>query len=116
MLSRAFVCTASTADRGISQESLMADAEIKRLMKSLGESINETLSDSPKINESIQSIRDAGYEVFLIIEAKIGFNRKTKGEEETISSPAKSEEPVRLRITREDAKFLKSLKISTEEL
>ncbi len=93
----------------------MPDAEIKRLMKSLGESINETLSDSPKINECIQTIRDAGYEVFLIIEAKIGFNRKGKGgDNETISTPAKLDVPVRLRITPEDAKFLKSLKISTD--
>ena len=94
----------------------MPDAEIKRLMKHLGESINETLGDSPKINEAIQNIRDAGYEVFLIIEAKIGFNRKSKGEDETISSTAKGEEPVRLRITKDDAKFLKSLKIFVEEL
>jgi hypothetical protein len=86
----------------------MTEAEIKRLMKHLGESINDTLAESPKINESIQEIRDAGYEVFLIIEAKIGFSRKGKGEQET----AASNEPVRLRITPDDAKFLKSLKIS----
>jgi hypothetical protein len=92
----------------------MPDAEIKRLMKNLGESINETLSESPKINECIQNIRDAGYEVFLIIEAKIGFNRKGKGDGETISTPEKSDEPVHLRITSDDAKFLKSLKIATD--
>ena len=94
----------------------MPDTEIKRLMKSLGESINETLSDSPKINESISNIRDAGYEVFLIIEAKIGFNRKSKGEDETVSASTKPDEPVRLHITRDDAKFLKSLKITVDEL
>jgi hypothetical protein len=93
----------------------MADAEIKRLMKDLGQSINDTLSDSPKINESIQNIRDAGYEVFLIIEAKIGFNRKVQAEEETISFPVQSEETVRLRITHDDVKFLKSLKIAADE-
>jgi hypothetical protein len=92
----------------------MVDAEIKKLMKGLGESINETLGESPKINESIQAIRDAGYEVYLIIEAKIGFNRKGRGENETISTPAKPDEPVHLRITNEDAKFLKSLKISVD--
>ncbi len=92
----------------------MSDAEIKRLMKSLGEAINETLSDSPKINDCIKQIRDSGYEVFLIIEAKIGFNRKGKGAEETITPSSKPDEPVRLRITAEDAKFLKSLKISTD--
>jgi hypothetical protein len=92
----------------------MPDGEIKRLMKNLGDAINETLSESPKINESIQSIRDSGYEVFLIIEATIGFNRKGKGDDETISTPSKTEDPVRLRITTEDAKFLKSLKISID--
>ncbi len=92
----------------------MLDEDIKKLMKGLGESINETLGESPKINEAIQHIRDAGYEVYLIIEAKIGFNRKSKGDDETISEPVKSDDPVRLRITNEDAKFLKSLKISVD--
>ena len=58
--------------------------------------------------------RDAGYEVFLIIEATIGFNRKGKGERETVAAPAKVDDPVRLRITSEDAKFLKSLKIAID--
>ena len=92
----------------------MAEAEIRRLMKSLGETINESLSDSPKINEAIQNIRDAGYEVFLIIEATIGFNRKGKGEREPVAAPTKADDPVRLRITSEDAKFLKSLKIAID--
>ena len=97
------------------QEKDMADTEIKHLMKSLGQSINETLSDSPKINESIQNIRDTGYEVYLIIEAKIGFNRKVQADDDSLSLPVKSEEATRLRITRDDAKFLKSLKISVDE-
>ena len=92
-------------------ESKMPEAEIKRLMKHLGESINETLAESPRINERIQEIRDAGYEVFLVIEAKIGFSRK--GMEESEMSPA-PDGPVRLRITPDDAKFLKSLKISID--
>jgi hypothetical protein len=88
----------------------MPEAEIKRLLKNLGESISETLADSPRINERLQEIRDAGYEVFLVIEAKIGFSRKSHEERET--DPAIAGEPVRLHITPEDVKFLKSLKIS----
>jgi hypothetical protein len=91
----------------------MPETEIKQLMKHLGESINETLADSPKINERIQEIRDAGYEVFLIIEAKIGFSRKGKEDKDPASSS--SDDPVQLHITQEDAKFLKSLKISVED-
>ena len=91
----------------------MPEAEIKRLMKHLGESINETLADSPKINERIQEIRDAGYEVFLVIEAKIGFSRKDRSDGDL--TPSTIEQPVHLDITSEDAKFLKSLKISVDE-
>ena len=91
----------------------MPESEIKHLMKHLGESINETLADSPKINERLQEIRDAGYEVFLVIEAKIGFSRK---EQEDVEIDASSDAPVRLRITSDDAKFLKSLKISSDEI
>jgi len=43
----------------------MPETEIKRLMKHLGESINETLSESPKINERIQEIREADMRYFL---------------------------------------------------
>jgi hypothetical protein len=91
----------------------MPETEIKRLMKHLGESINETLAESPKINERIQEIRDAGYEVFLVIEAKVGFSRKDKADGEIASNFP--EGPVQLRITSEDAKFLKSLKILVDD-
>lgn len=90
----------------------MSESEIKNLIKHLGESINETLADSPKIHERLDEIREAGYEVFLVIEAKIGFSLKDCDELET---DAVSSEPVRLRITPEDVKFLKSLKISTSD-
>ena len=92
----------------------MPDAEIKRLMRNLEEAINETLSDSEKINGSVRQIQEAGYEAFLVIDATIGFTRKGKGENETVSPSLKSDDPVRLRITTDDAKFLKSLKIAVD--
>ena len=93
----------------------MTDAAIKRLMKDLGDAINESLAESAKVNDCIQNIRDVGYDIFLIIETKIGFNRKA-GKEEGCGAAVseKPDEPVRLRITNEDAKFLKSLKISVD--
>lgn len=89
----------------------MPESEIKHLLKNLGESISETLADSPRINERLQEIREAGYEVFLVIEAKVGFSRR---DNEDAAFNVSSDEPVRLRITPDDAKFLKSLKISIE--
>jgi hypothetical protein len=90
----------------------MPETDIRSLMKLLGESINETLADSPKINERIQEIKASGYEVFLVIEAKIEYSRKGK----RVREAASSKEPVRLRITHDDAKFLKSLNISPDDL
>ena len=93
----------------------MPDDEIKCLMKNLEESINETLSQSPKVSESIRNIKAAGYELFLIIDATIGFNPRVKGTGEVCPATSIEEEPVRLRITSEDAKFLKSLKIAIDQ-
>lgn len=78
----------------------MPESEIRNLVRQLGASIDETLSESPKINEGIRVIRAAGYEVFLSVEARV---------------EARERERVHLRITEEDAKFLKSLKIAIDD-
>jgi len=91
------------------------DAVIKSLMRELGEAITEALGDAPRVNEAVQRLRDAGYEVHLVIDTRIGFSRKGgAAESEAPQGAPKPEEPARLRITNEDAKFLKSLKISVD--
>jgi hypothetical protein len=49
---------------------------LKGLMQDLGNAINESLSDSDGISGAIGEIRDAGYDVFLVLEATIGFNKR----------------------------------------
>jgi hypothetical protein len=49
---------------------------LKGLMQELGNAINESLSDSDGISGAIGEIRDAGYDVFLVLEATIGFNKR----------------------------------------
>ena len=90
----------------------MPDDELKQILKQLGETISETLADSPKISQHLQEIRDAGYELILVIEAKIAFDPREK--QKNTNSVDSPDEPVKLKITPEDAKFLKSLKISVE--
>ena len=91
----------------------MREEELKDLRKKLESAINESLTESSKINITIQDIREAGYEVFLIIEATIGFNRN-----EVTQAEAGGGKPgsriVRLKLTSQDTKFLKSLKINPE--
>jgi hypothetical protein len=96
---------------------LQLDDNLKQLMKELGAAINDALSDSEEISEAIQNVRNAGYDVFLVLEATIGFNRrsKTDGGEDVSSGGIKSGE-MKLKVTSQDLKFLRSLKISVEDL
>ena len=49
-------------------------------MQELGNAINESLSDSDRIAAAIGEIKRAGYDVFLVLEATIGFNKREDGE------------------------------------
>ena len=86
----------------------MQGEELKGHRKKLEIAINLALTESPQVNAAIQAIRDVGYDVFLIIEATIGFNRKED------SSPTPKQPTVRLKLSTHDEKFLKSLKIAPE--
>jgi len=52
------------------------DDRLKELMQELGNAINESLSDSERIAAAIGEIKQAGYDVFLVLEATIGFNKR----------------------------------------
>ncbi len=86
----------------------MQGEELKGHRKKLEVAINQALTESPQVNTAIQAIREVGYDVFLIIEATIGFNRKED------SSPTPKQPTVRLKLSTHDEKFLKSLKIAPE--
>ena len=96
---------------------MQMDDNLKQLMKELGAAINDALSESEDISEAIQNVRNAGYDVFLVLEATIGFNKRSKGEggEESMANGLKSGE-MKLKVTAQDLKFLRSLKISIEDL
>ncbi len=55
---------------------------LKNLMQELGNAINDSLSESDRIAEAIGEIKRAGYDVFLVLEATIGFNRSDENAEE----------------------------------
>ena len=83
----------------------MLNEPLKEYRKRVEAAINRALSDSPEINETIEKIRDEGYDVFLIVEATIGFNRKDGGSERSSFG---------LELTSHDQKFLRGLKINPE--
>ena len=88
-------------------------------MQELGNAINETLSDSDRIAEAIGEIKRAGYDVFLVLEATIGFNKRDdqeSGEESSEESePRTFEATGKIKLTTQDHKFLRALKIAVDE-
>jgi hypothetical protein len=108
------------------------EENLKDLMQELGNAINESLSDSDRIAAAIGEIKRAGYDVFLVLEATIGFNKREEGEAGDEEDAAvletrletdftedppqfRAETPNRLKWTTQDQKFLRALKISVEE-
>ena len=92
------------------------DDNFKRLIKELGDAINESLSESDKISDVLARIRASGYDLFLVLEVTIGFNRR--GEANLIHRQKLNadvhQEPV-FRLTTQDAQFLRALRISIED-
>src|SRR6266851_8881785 len=98
------------------------EERLKILMQELGNAINETLSDSDRIAEAIGEIKRAGYDVFLVLEATIGFNKRDgeelgegSGEEEDSEAPRTFEATGKIKFTTQDHKFLRALKIAVDE-
>lgn len=94
------------------------DDRLKVLMQDLGNAISESLSDSDKIAEAIGEIKRAGYDVFLVLEFTIGFNKREGGEPED-DEPRIPQEPLfengKIRFTPQDRRFMKELKIIPDD-
>ena len=103
------------------------EEKLKELMQELGNAINESLSDSDRIAAAIGEIKKAGYDVFLVLEATIGIHQRDEsGSDETGSdstsdadapAPAKRkfESTGKIKLTSQDHKFLRALKIAVDE-
>ena len=93
------------------------DDRLKELLQQLGSAINESLSESEDIAEAIAEIRRAGYDVFLVLEATIGFNKRPEEEGSRAVSqvPSAQFRPSQISFTAQDHAFLKALKITIQE-
>ena len=79
------------------------DEEIQKLVKKLGEAINDSINESPSVNAALDQLRQAGHEAFLVLEATIAFKDKP---------PEDSNKDISLdELSKEDRQFLRSLNI-----
>jgi hypothetical protein len=106
---------------GILEGEEVVEEHLKQMIQELGVAINESLSESDRISAAISEIKRAGYDVFLVLEATIGFN-KCDGEEDAAASEPAPPATTRhfktagkFKWTNQDQKFLKALKIAVDD-
>src|SRR5262245_51341718 len=91
---------------------------LREMLKELGQAINESISGSGRVHDSIQKIRDEGYNLYMVLDAKVGVNKR---EAKTARGPRRispereeaerAAERAAFRINLQDLRFLKSLGI-----
>jgi len=101
-------------NRGI-LEGGYVDQQLKQLMKELGEAINESLADSDQIAEVVSRIKEGGYDIFLVLEATIGVSKPGEKANDKTSLVTTLTSNPEFKISDQDLKFLKSLRIKIED-
>ena len=89
---------------------------LREMLKELGQAINESISGSGRVHDSIQRIRDEGYNLYMVLDAKVGVNKRDGRGSRGRSSAGRgenavSEERAAFRINVKDLRFLKSVGI-----
>ena len=96
---------------------------LREMLKELGQAINESISGSGRVHKSIQRIRDEGYNLYMVLDAKVGVNRRparSANRRRPAPAPANGNgngnganaaEQAAFRINIKDLRFLKSVGI-----
>lgn len=84
-------------------------------MKELGEAINESLADSEQIADVVSRIKSGGYDIFLVLEATIGVSKQGEKPADKTSLVTTLSSNPELKVSEQDLKFLKSLRIKIDE-
>jgi hypothetical protein len=93
---------------------------LREMLKELGQAINESISGSGRVHDSIQRIREEGYNLYMVLDAKVGVNRRDgKGSRREADADPDSESEAletsgnraTFRINVKDLRFLRSVGI-----
>lgn len=103
------------AGREVSEEKFwgeILDEKLEKLIRELGEAINDAINESEEIHEAMERIRATGNEVMLVLEATIAFKEASASDEQ--EQVKFRDIPIEQRlaeISHEDRQFLRSLNI-----
>ena len=91
---------------------------LREMLKELGQAINESISGSGRVHDSIQRIREEGYNLYMVLDAKVGVNRRgsssgngRRSSEEPMEEIERTGDRATFRINVKDLRFLKSVGI-----
>ena len=95
-----------------------AGEDVTRLTEEVGATLRRVLAESPQVAHCLGRMRAEGYDVSVVLEATIGFSRAERSD--AAKPPAfdvrvEKADPLPLKMTPLDRKFLRSLKITVEE-
>jgi hypothetical protein len=85
--------------------------DAKDHVQRLGDAINAAVERSGEVADAIQELREAGYDVELVLKLEIGLRERGEDEEEE----AGADEAATLELTDEDRRTLRSMKIRFDE-
>lgn len=94
------------------------DERLKGFMQNLGDAIDESIVESRSIAGAIDAIKKAGYDVFLVLEATIGFNKIADSDLEASGRESGKELPPRIStkvLTKFDQDLLRDMHIKMPE-
>jgi hypothetical protein len=83
---------------------------LREMLKELGQAINESISGSGRVHDSIQKIRDEGYNLYMVLDAKVGVNKRDRTSRSRRAGAVASAEPEEAPGTGERAAFRINLK------
>ena len=93
-----------------------SEDKLRPMVRDLEKSIERAISSSPQVEECLTRVRDAGYEISLLLQATLAFAPIGQFDEtasETIAGISR-EKGASFRISPLDKKFLRSLKIAVD--
>ncbi len=90
--------------------------KLRPMVRDLEKSIERAISSSPQVEECLSRVRDAGYEVSLVLQATLVFAPTGQLDETAAETLAgiSGEKGASFRISPLDKKFLRSLKIAVD--
>lgn len=90
--------------------------KLRPMVRDLEKSIERAISRSPQVEECLSRVRDAGYEISLVLQATLVFAPIGQLDETAAEAIAgiSGEKGASFRISPLDKKFLRSLKIAVD--